>query len=46
MYTYMHDLFGKDAMKMFDAYYDDDGKLVLNEHLEEEQIAAARVSKD
>ncbi len=46
MYTYMHDLFGKDVMKLFDVHYDEEGKLILREHLEEEQIAAARVSKD
>lgn len=45
MYAYMHDIFGKDVMRMFDVHYDDEGKLILREHLEEEQIAAARVSK-
>ena len=45
MYTYMHDLFGKDVMFMFDVHYDDQGKLILREHYEEEQIAAARGSK-
>ncbi len=46
MYAYMHDVFGKDMMKMFDVHYDEEGKLILREHLEEEQIAAARVSKE
>ncbi len=45
MYSYMHDIFGKDVMKMFDVHYDEEGKLILMEHYEEEQIAAARVSK-
>ena len=45
MYSYMHDIFGKDMMRMFDVHYDEEGKLILHEHLEEEQIAAARVSK-
>ena len=38
----MHDLFGKDVMHMFDVHYDDGGKLILREHLEPEQIEAAR----
>ncbi|MBR1628224.1 MAG: hypothetical protein IJ679_03015 [Lachnospiraceae bacterium] len=46
MYSYMHDIFGKDVMRMFDAHYDDEGKLILREHYEEEQLEAARVSKD
>ncbi len=45
MYAYMHDIFGKDMMRMFDVHYDDEGKLILREHLEQEQIEAARVSK-
>ena len=46
MYAYMHDVFGKDMMKLFDVHFDEEGKLILREHLEEEQIAAARVSKE
>lgn len=42
MYAYMHDLFGKDVMQLFDVHYDSDGKLILKEHLEQEQIDAAR----
>ena len=42
MYAYMHDIFGKDVMHMFDAHYDDEGKLILMEHYEQEQIDAAR----
>ena len=42
----MHDVFGKDMMKLFDVHFDEEGKLILREHLEEEQIAAARVSKE
>ena len=45
MYSYMHDVFGTDAMRMFDAHFDNDGKLILKEHLEEEQIRAARGEK-
>ena len=42
MYSYMHDLFGKDVMFLFDVHYDDKGKLILREHYEKEQMAAAR----
>ena len=44
MYAYMHDIFGKDMMRMFDVFYDGEGKLILKEHYEEEQMAAATVS--
>ena len=46
MYSYMHDIFGKDVMRMFDLHYDEGGKLILKEHLEQEQIEAATFKRD